>query len=80
MKPNRYYVFYFNEDGDPPRLDIFDSPDALAEHLKEYEISEFIDVDAPEVPDFSRDTGHLIIRGRGVMPKPKAVVQSWDVE
>ena len=84
MSEEKYYVVYGDEDGDA----------SLCEHTKE-EINEDL-VEAQEegyedkyysgIPegkryiDVSNMNGKIIIKGKIVCPKPKKVVEEWEIE
>lgn len=71
MKDEPCYVISYNEDGDPPSVEVM-SPSELTNRLNEeyYGNAKLLN---PATFDHERDWGLLVIRGKPVLRKPRAI-------
>jgi hypothetical protein len=70
-----YYAIYFNEDGDPPRLEVVSTKKELLELVGDD--PDIIDANA-FVP--ASATGWLVIEGKALKRVDKRVVKEIDLE
>ena len=69
-----YYAIYFNEDGDPPSLDVFATKKALLTRLgDDPEI-----LDPKDVDGSGADVGWLVIEGKALKRIDKRVVTDLE--
>jgi hypothetical protein len=75
----QYFLITTNEDGDVS-LRIYDDEERLQEQFDVEETGEELHhkIWDDEDEDLSASTGHIIIRGKLVTPKPVEIVRGWD--
>jgi hypothetical protein len=73
----KYYVIYANEDGEV-RLSVHTKSDLLKKLDEQNWGTNYIA--RSDQFDLSSISGVIIIKGQQIIPQPKQVVESWDIE